>query len=402
MKTFSFSAYDEKGIRSSGEVNAENIDLARHELAERKFLIVAINEKREILPRFEFFGTRKQVSSEEMGYLTAELSLLLNSGITIDKGLAVLRRSQTTPSMVALLDNLHESVRQGSSLAGAMSELDGIFSPLYINLVRLGESSGKLPEVFSRLSEDIKFQMELKRKVAQALVYPSIILGICILSIVFIFNYIVPQMSSLFESIDDIPFYTQLLLSMSDWMIRYQWMALFIIILVAAGLTASMRSPAGLKRLDNFLVQLPGMRRVVILVERIRFNTAIAMMLDSGVLIDRCLEMAVGSVRNENIAKVLGVAKERVKKGESLSDALRGSPIYPDFLISLIEIGEESGQLAPVFSEISNRSRRDFEAWVDRLTSMLEPLLILFMGAIVGGVVVVMLLSIISVNDMGI
>lgn len=402
MKTFSFSAYDEKGIRSSGEVKAENIDLARNELAERKFLIVAINEKREILPRFEFFGTRNQVSSEEMGYLTAELSLLLNSGITIDKGLAVLRRSQTSPSMVALLDNLHESVRQGSSLAGAMSELDGIFSPLYINLVRLGESSGKLPEVFSRLSEDIKFQTELKRKVAQALVYPSIILGICMLSIVFIFNYIVPQMSSLFESIDDIPFYTKLLLSMSDWMIRYQWVVLFIIILAAAGLTASMRSPTGLKRLDNFLVQLPGMRRVVILVERIRFNTAIAMMLDSGVLIDRCLEMAVGSVRNGNIAQALGVAKERVKKGESLSDALRSSPIYPDFLISLIEIGEESGQLAPVFSEISNRSRRDFEAWVDRLTSMLEPLLILFMGAIVGGVVVVMLLSIISVNDMGI
>jgi len=400
MKNFSFSAYDAKGIRSTGEIRAKSSDDARSDLSQKGWLVVSVDEKRELSLSFEGFSN-KSISSDDLGYLTAELSLLLNSGITIDKGLAVLRRSANSGPLMLLLGKVHESVREGSSLANAMEAEDGVFSPLYINLVKLGESTASLPAVFARLAEDIKFQVELKSKVRQALVYPSIIMGVCVLCIVFIFNYIVPQMSGLFEGLTDIPFYTLLLLDMSDWMIKYQWFVLLAIILVFAGLNLATKSPSGSRRLDNALMQLPGLNNVLILIERIRFNTAITMMLESGIMIDRCLDLAVGSVRNGALAQGLDVAKERVKKGDALSDALSNSALYPDFLISLIEVGEESGQLAPVFGEISSRSRREFEAWVDKMTSMLEPLLILFMGGIVGGVVVVMLLSIVSVNDIG-
>ncbi|MDB9843456.1 type II secretion system F family protein [Porticoccaceae bacterium] len=400
MKNFSFSAYDAKGIRSTGEIRAKSSDDARSDLSQKGWLVVSVDEKRELSLSFEGFSN-KSISSDDLGYLTAELSLLLNSGITIDKGLAVLRRSANSGPLMLLLGKVHESVREGSSLANAMEAEDGVFSPLYINLVKLGESTASLPAVFARLAEDIKFQVELKSKVRQALVYPSIIMGVCVLCIVFIFNYIVPQMSGLFEGLTDIPFYTLLLLDMSDWMIKYQWFVLLAIILVFAGLNLATKSPSGSRRLDNALMQLPGLNNVLILIERIRFNTAITMMLESGIMIDRCLDLAVGSVRNGALAQGLDVAKERVKKGDALSDALSKSALYPDFLISLIEVGEESGQLAPVFGEISSRSRREFEAWVDKMTSMLEPLLILFMGGIVGGVVVVMLLSIVSVNDIG-
>jgi type II secretory pathway component PulF len=155
------------------------------------------------------------------------------------------------------------------------------------------------------------------------------------------------------------------------------------------------------RRINNALLMLPAVKNVLVLVERIRFNTAIALMLESGILIDRCLEMAVDSVKNQAIQQELKIAKDRVKKGESLSKALRVSPLYPDFSLSLIEVGEESGELEPVFLELSSRARREFESWVDKMTSLLEPLLILVMGGIVGGVVVTMLLSIVSVNDVG-
>jgi type II secretory pathway component PulF len=155
------------------------------------------------------------------------------------------------------------------------------------------------------------------------------------------------------------------------------------------------------RKIDEILLVLPVAKNVLLLVERIRFNTAISMMLDSGILIDRSIEMAVGSVQNKTIQQDLTAVKERVKKGETLSRALRSSTVYTDFAISLIEVGEESGDLAPVFSEVSARARGDFESWVDRMTSLLEPLLILTMGGIVGGVVVTMLLSIVSVNDIG-
>jgi type II secretory pathway component PulF len=163
-----------------------------------------------------------------------------------------------------------------------------------------------------------------------------------------------------------------------------------------------LKTPDGARKMDEIFFQIPGLNRVFVLVERIRFNTAISMMLASGILIDRCLEMAVGNVKNHVIRQTLVVAKERVKKGEPLARVLSMSPLYPDFSISLIEVGEESGQLEPVFNELSARARREFEGWVKRFTTLLEPMLILFMGVIVGGVVVTMLLSIVSVNDIGI
>jgi type II secretory pathway component PulF len=168
-----------------------------------------------------------------------------------------------------------------------------------------------------------------------------------------------------------------------------------------AALIAALRTPAGARQIDEALLYLPVVKNVLILVERIRFNTAISMMLDAGILIDRSIEMAIGSVQNKTIRQDLTAVKDRVKKGEILSKALRSSPVYTDFAISLIEVGEESGDLAPVFREVSTRARRDFESWVDRMTSLLEPILILTMGGIVGGVVVTMLLSIVSVNDIG-
>ena len=208
-------------------------------------------------------------------------------------------------------------------------------------------------------------------------------------------------MSSLFEGVSEIPFYTAMLLSLSAWMINYQWYLLLCLILLFGALYSSARSPSMSAQLDTILAGLPGVSGMILLVERVRFNTALAMMLASGILIDRSLDMALGSVKNSQIKQTLVAARDRVKKGGQLSMALRNSPIYDDFSMSLVEVGEESGDLPSVFQEISIRARRDFEVKVDRMTALLEPALILVMGGIVGGVVVVMLLSIVSVNDVG-
>ena len=282
-----------------------------------------------------------------------------------------------------------------------MAEREGIFSPLYLNLVKLGEASGTLPEIFSRLSADLKFQAELKGKVIQALIYPCVIFAVCILCIFFVFNYIVPQMSGLFEGMPEIPFYTELLLALSAWMIDYQWYLLFCIAALITALYTSSKNPSIAGRLDAFLARVPGASGMILLIERVRFNTPIAMMLGSGILIDRSLDMALGSIKNSQIRQTLIASRDQVKKGGQLSASLRNGPVFDDFSMSLVEVGEESGDLSSVFQEISIRARRDFETKVERMTSLLEPVLILVMGGIVGGVVVVMLLSIVSINDVG-
>jgi len=400
MLRFIYEAYDVSGAKLQGEINSIDERAAAKQLIDQNLIVVSLVKESESNEMGSFFS-RNRVSAEQVEYLTTELSLLLNAGVTIDKGLGILRRNSVSPGQSRLIGHLHDAVRRGQTLSDAMAEREDVFSPLYLNLVKLGETSGNLPDIFSRLSADLKFQSELKGKVVQALIYPGVIFTVCILCIFFVFNYIVPQMSSLFEGVSEIPFYTAMLLSLSAWMINYQWYLLLCLILLFGALYSSARSPSMSAQLDTILAGLPGVSGMILLVERVRFNTALAMMLASGILIDRSLDMALGSVKNSQIKQTLVAARDRVKKGGQLSMALRNSPIYDDFSMSLVEVGEESGDLPSVFQEISIRARRDFEVKVDRMTALLEPALILVMGGIVGGVVVVMLLSIVSVNDVG-
>jgi type II secretory pathway component PulF len=400
MARFLYQAYDSSGGKLQGEIEAQDVTEAKQKIAEQQLMLVEIKEDGVTVAGLDIFQ-RNKVSVQEIEYLTAELSLLLNSGVTIDRALGIIRRNATSAPQAKLVAQLHDAVRRGESLSDALGEHQAVFNPLYLNLVGLGEASGTLPTIFSRLAEDMKFQSELKRKVIQALIYPGVIFSVCLLCILFVFNYIVPQMQSLFDGLPELPFYTAVLLGVSNWVVSYQWVLVLLVVASIAGMYVARKNPSSAAVMDSFIAQMPGFSSMIVRVERIRFNTAITLMLESGILIDRCLEMAVGSVKNRQLKQGLASAKDRVKKGATLSSALRNSPVYDDFCMSLIEVGEESGELAPVFSEISTRSRREFEFAVDRMTSLLEPALILVMGGIVGGVVVTMLLSIVSVNDVG-
>jgi type II secretory pathway component PulF len=400
MARFLYQAYDSSGGKLQGEVEASDVTKAKQQIAEQQLMLVEIKEDGDTVAGLDIFQ-RNKVSIQEIEYLTAELSLLLNSGVTIDRALGIIRRNSTSAPQAKLVAQLHDAVRRGESLSDALGEHQAVFNPLYLNLISLGEASGTLPTIFSRLAEDMKFQSELKRKVIQALIYPGVIFSVCLLCILFVFNYIVPQMQSLFDGLPELPFYTAVLLGVSNWIVSYQWILLAMVLASGVGIYMARKSPSSAAAIDAFIARVPGFSGMITRVERIRFNTAITLMLESGILIDRCLEMAVGSIKNRELKQGLTSAKDRVKKGATLSIALRSSPVFDDFSMSLIEVGEESGELAPVFGEISARARREFESAVDRMTSLLEPALILVMGGIVGGVVVTMLLSIVSVNEVG-
>jgi type II secretory pathway component PulF len=400
MARFLYQAYDSSGGKLQGEIEASDVTKAKQQIAEQQLMLVEIKEDGVTVAGLDIFQ-RNKVSIQEIEYLTAELSLLLNSGMTIDRALGIIRRNSTSAPQAKLVAQLHDAVRRGESLSDALGEHQAVFNPLYLNLISLGEASGTLPTIFSRLAEDMKFQSELKRKVIQALIYPGVIFSVCLLCILFVFNYIVPQMQSLFDGLPELPFYTAVLLGVSNWIVSYQWILLAMVLASGVGIYMARKNPSSAAAIDAFIARVPGFSGMITRVERIRFNTAITLMLESGILIDRCLEMAVGSIKNRELKQGLISAKDRVKKGATLSTALRTSPVFDDFSMSLIEVGEESGELAPVFGEISARARREFESAVDRMTSLLEPALILVMGGIVGGVVVTMLLSIVSVNEVG-
>lgn len=394
---FSYRAYDKNGVLLTGDIEATSRDMAREKLIQQGLEPIEIKAQQKKLFEQGLFQSNRLTLSD-LEFITAELSLLLKSGIKIDRAVAVLAKTRVRPAVKQVLSDLSQVIKRGESLADAFGKQPG-FDKLYVNLVKMGEASGELDKVFEGLAQDLKFRKELRSKIIQSLVYPGVIFFVCVVAVLFVFNFIVPQMASLFEETANLPLYTELLINASAWMRSYQIHLFIGLVIVAASIRMLLNKGVLNEWFDTVLLRLPLIRGGVLQVERIRFSTSISLMLGAGVKIDEAIELAAGTVKNTKLSQQLKLARAKVKRGEALSASLSGSPIFDDFYLSLLEIGEESGDLSPVFYEISSRSRESFNSWVTRLTSLLEPIMILVMGAIVGGVVVVMLLSIISVND---
>lgn len=392
---FEYTAFDEAGNKKNGEIEALSDEEAVRKLIEKGLQPSSVKHLRE---GFSLTFKRKP-GLKELEYFTKEMSLLLDSGIRIDKAIGIIARNNGHPEFAKLLTDVHTKIKQGIALNQALAEYPELFSTLYINMVAIGEASGNLPNVFASLSDDLAFKTEIKKKTLQALTYPSVILVVCVLCLYFVFTFIVPQMSGIFENVATLPWYTEVILAISGWLIANEFL-FFIAIGVFIGVISWLKSRG---ELDAFfqpvLLKAPVLKTLTKLLESMRFNASMALMLSSGVRLDNALSLAVGSIKHPYYKNAVKKASDSIRKGSALASTLAETNIYDDIYKSLLEVGEESGRLEQSFQEIAQRQKRGFEDWTSKMTALLEPLLIVFMGLVVGGVVVVMLLSMVTVND---
>ncbi|WP_182026372.1 type II secretion system F family protein [Vibrio rotiferianus] len=391
-RTYRYKAYDKQGKLVQGT------ELGKSELD------VTVKLKKQSLIPLEvttLAQTKKvgRVTGAVIEETTSQLSLLLKSGLKIDKALEVLAENAPNAKIQSILEEVGIGVKQGRELWRCMSEHPTAFPNLYVEMVKIGEASGRLTEVFAKLAENLKFQRELSKKITQAMVYPMFILLVCVVSLVAIFNFVVPSMSGLFESLQEIPVYTQLLLDVSGFVQSYQVHMLAALVVAVIAFIKASENPDFRKRVDGFLAAFPLTRNAVLLVERIRYSASMELMLTSGVDLAKSMSMSTASVKSDALQSQLSKAHDDVSQGRSLVESLSGIQLFDPISLSLIRVGEETGQTGLVFGEINSRSRNQFETWMLKLTAMLEPLMIVVMGGIVGSVVIIMLLSIVSVND---
>lgn len=393
MQIWQYEALDTNGGRVKGRVKADNKVAALVAVSQLQLTPLKVD------PLQVRDGVFKRISAAELEQLTSELSILLRNGVQLDRALEMMAQANPNPVIAALLADLTEQVRAGMPLYNAFSRYQRYFDSLYCEMVRIGEESGKLAETLERLSLNLKFQNELRSKVTQALVYPGFILAVCLVSLFAIFNFIVPSMEGLFSSRKDLPAYTAFLLSASAFVRENQTLILvafagFILLLIS-----SSRKPWFRKMLLAIAVKTPLISKGLLLSERIRFVSAMQLMLQSGLPLSQSLHFAQGVFVNPAFGLQVRRVKEDVGHGKMLSQSLASTDLLEPVMMSLIKVGEESGKLETVFAEINQRARWRFEQWALKLTSMLEPLLIIVMGGLVGSVVVTMLLSIVSTSD---
>lgn len=402
MALYRYEGIDQSGGRISATVDVASSAALLDDARSKGITVTRIEEITTSLDVREWVGLgSRRVSLADLEFLTAELCLLLKSGVRIDRAISLLRNSGKATPVRKLLDEIWDGLKQGMQLSQCLELHPRVFDPLYVNLVALGESGGRLPEVFEGLAEELKFRRELRQKIVSAATYPAVVAAVCVLAIVFIFNFVVPNMSSLFADAEDLPWYTEVLLGSSEFMLRWQWLLFGGMGMGSVLLWQQRDTPVVRDFADRILLETPGIRDANALLERIRFSGGLALMLEAGLPIDRALTLATGNIRHATLRREMTSAVDSVKRGEQLSQAMRKTRLFPSYQASLIEVGEESARLAMVFKEMALRGREAFTTWALRVTTLLEPLLILFMGLVVGSVVVVMMLSITSVTEVG-
>lgn len=335
---------------------------------------------------------------QELVMFTRQLATMIGAGLSLLESLDVLGEQAESPGLTKTCGILVDELRGGADLSSAMEKCPKAFSPLYISMVRAGEASGQMDIILDRLADYVESSDELRREVKSAMTYPVISLVLVLGITAFLMLGVVPTFRQVFESLDtDLPKLTELVLAASDWM-RANWGQFFGGMFIAAGAFMGFKkTQKGSEIMDLVMLKLPVFGQMNRKVALARFSRTFATLTRSGVPIMGTLDIVAETAGNSVVSKAVINSRESVKNGNMLSEPLSESPVFPPMVVRMIAIGERSGALEQLLEKIADFYDAQVKAQIKSLTSLIEPLLISFMGVVVGGVVLAVFLPILDI-----
>jgi general secretion pathway protein F len=345
----------------------------------------------------QVFGTR--VSGQDLAISTRQLATLIGAGITLVDSLTALVEQVEHPGLKRILGVVRQKVNEGSSLADALAEHPKVFTTLYVNMIRAGESSGALDVVLVRLADFTEGQAALRNKILGAMLYPAImvLVGISIVGILFV--VVIPKVTKIFDDMNvSLPWTTQILISTSTFARNYWYLILAAIPLLIWGIRRYVRTDRGRNWWDRTKLSAPIFGEVVRMLALARFAKTLATLLSSGVPLLTALDIVKNIVNNSILAKVIEDARDAIREGESIAAPLKRSGQFPPLVHHMIAIGEKSGQLEQMLGNIARSYDSQVEIRVSAMTSLLEPVMIVMMGGGVAFIVFSILMPIMQLN----
>ncbi|WP_394228284.1 type II secretion system F family protein [Pseudoalteromonas spongiae] len=402
MKAFNVVFVDKTGVKTKKQFTAADEFDVYQQLEQIDATPISVKEaQKKLLDSVR--GDRITPAMVEL--VITNLASLLTSGISLDKALTLVAKSSETASLGQLVNQVQNGIRGGKSFAESLGQFPEYFDELVINLVEIGENTGQLDKVLIDLSEQLKFQSRINSQIKQAAIYPIIIVFVCILSILFILYSVVPQLSGMLEQVKDLPGYTVALMVSSDF-VRSTAGTLTLIGIAAALFYFIFTDSTSIKdtryQIKLTLQKAPLVNGMVALSQQLRFASAMKSTLNSGLSITEALNLSANTLTDNDARLKFLEVKNKIQSGVSLTKAMDDTGLFSVMEIGFIEVGEETGDIAKAFSEMLERKSHEFNTKLASTLKMLEPLLILLMGVIVGGVVIIMMLSIMSAQNVGI
>lgn len=383
MKSFSYVAQDARNKQVKGVINAETEQEFLKKVKEKGLYVKDYRESDsdESKSLYKF-------NTKELAFCCRQLSAMLNSGLTLVKSIDILRTEQENEKAKAIWQDIYENVQKGESFSSTLEMHSGSFPDFLISMVGAGESSGSLDIIMQRMSDHYMKENKLKNTVKGAMIYPIILAVLCVVIVIFLFTFIMPTFIDMYEDPSKMPALTKIMAAISDFL-KTKWYLLIIIVVgLFFGFRYAMKVPSFRLKVHRLMIKGKGFGPLVTKIYTGRFARTLSSLYSSGIPMVECLEKSSAVLGNAYIDEKFVDVVDEVKQGETLSAAITRTEIFEPMFTSVLYVGEESGALDSILEKTAEYYEDESDSAVQRLVSMVEPILLIFMGLIIGLVVV--------------
>ena len=392
-----------KGIREASSKD----ELVRKLRQEGYFIITVAETTQEAQPQQDIGGrkhqfTHSKIKVEDLSSLARDLATLLDSGVTLLRSLEIISSQISSVKLNKVVKEITKNVKSGLSLRDSLAKYPHIFSTLWLGLVETGEASGNLPMVLNRLADYLELRLAFQRKIGSALVYPVILIFAATGAVTFFLTFILPKFTKIFAQFKiNLPLPTRMLIAISNFL-RGNVVLLTVLLIGLFFLLRYLKNTdAGALWWDKIKLQLPLLKNFFLVSALERFSSILYILLDSGVPIIFALEVSQHSVQNKLIEKYLSPIKENVRKGMPLSKELAKVAVFPPLVVEMARIGEEVGNQPKMFKKVSEHYQTELETAVERFVAAFEPVMIMVMAVVIGGIVISLFLPMFQLATLG-
>lgn len=400
MPEFSYEALTKGGKKESAVISAPNLAAAGHLLKEQGLLPTQITEahKTDVL---NFLRNISTVSLDEKIGVVENLSIMLKSGISISRGLQIIVKQVKNLKLKNIMSDVYSQVQAGKGLGEALGAYPGVFSNIFTSMIKVGELSGNLDKSLEYLGIQLHREADLKSKVKGAMIYPSVIIGAMVIIGVLMSIFVLPKLTSIFKEFEtDLPFMTRVVMAVADFMSANAVITILGMIGIVVGGFLALRTHTGQRYFDIFLLHFPVISGIVKKINLARFSRILSSLLKSGIPIVQALEVASESISSIPYREVVANAAKEVKLGTSLTDSLgKNETLFPVLVVQMLQVGEESGTVEDILEQLAVHYEEQVDTTLRNLSSIIEPLLLLVIGGVVGILAIALISPIYNISQ---
>jgi len=408
MAEFSYIIRTDKGSRETGNISAENYNEALEKLQKNGSAVIQLTERDSSFDFIKPFLDRLSMSVEEIKnkvplnvlvFFTRQLSTMFSAGLTIERALYFLSTEEKNKKFKKILLKIADDVKKGLLLSNALERHPGVFSSLYISLVKAGEVSGKLSETLEELSIYLEKIEDTQRKVKSAMYYPVFIIIFLFVVITVMFTFLIPKFKNVYDQLgSELPYYTVLFVNMSVWFQNNFFNVMVMLFLSLMSIWIFTLTDTGRLIRDKIFLNVPIFGSIIKQNILSKFSKTFGILISSGVSVMEAMDLVIKVVNNRVYEIAVKDATKSIENGVSISESLKNTGVFPPIMIQLFSTGEETGEIDNLSLKASDFYTKQVNASVDRLTSLIEPLLIILVGIVIGGVIIVTYLPIFQVG----